>query len=577
MRDSTDSDANVSRGTRGWKPAAELRARFEHLRALQSAWSVLAPSGLSGEKLAISETGRALGEDLKSLSGDGTDPDGRALAALDSGLHELERAMRDVALKVPVPQLRSTLPDRVATDRRGVLDLLDLVLGAEIAGLDGTGERIPTFDYLITLLCIGGNPGAPLQDPVTLTPRLHDLCQRSEVDYDPRLPELEAEFFAAADMHQAEVREEIELRTLRRRKMELGSSFFAPRVLRAITTYNAALLRRIDEEVLSSQDWGDLPHVEAPDESACSVFETAALAKLARALRRRVAGAPPAHDPIDRIAWCLDLSSLDRSEREALLCESTGRREGLKGTTILVGLLCRSAVVLDDEFPEIGIAPSQLAGAWVQELDTALRQDVNRCITGDDYAGACDLSDLKAKFLGASGSGARVSRPRRPVQKLPSTRERSEDVRDAARRIADEVLDESLSRADTSRSLGDRAWDRIAAVAAGGVLAVLALVLAYSTFWDPGRVTGAELATVSSYLGSATRSDKGVGPAFVGTLDDQWSRLAAAEQTLEAEHLVRALRERGVREIMIYDDDERLRIQALGGQDPRVIPTLAVR
>ena len=194
-----------------------------------------------------------------------------------------------------------------------------------------------------------------MQDPVTLTHRLHRLCERSAVDDDPRLPELEAEFYAAADLHEAELRNEVELRTLRRRKMELETSYFAPRVLRAIVTYNAALMRRIDEEVLSSQDWGNLPSEEAPDQGG-SLFERPALPKLAEALRRRTAGDPPTRDPLDRIAWCLDLTDLTAAEREALLSESTGRREGLEGTTILLGLLCRSAVVLDEEFPAIGIA-----------------------------------------------------------------------------------------------------------------------------------------------------------------------------------------------------------------------------
>jgi hypothetical protein len=569
VQDLTDSDENARGKPAAWSRDAELRSRFERLRILQSAWGVLAPSGLSEEKQAIAETGRALSEDLKALLGEQASRQApSALAALDAGLHELEREMREVALKVPVPQLRSTLPDRVAVDRRGVLDLLDLVLGAEIAGLNGTGERIPTFDYLISLLCTGGSPDAPLQDPVTLTPRLHDLCARSEVDYDPRLPELEAEFFAAADMHQAEVREEIEQRTLRRRKMELGSAFFAPRVLRAIMTYNAALLRRVDEEALSSQDWGELPSVEEADESACSVFETAALPKLARALRRRAADDPPAHDPIDRIAWCLDLASLDPQAREALLAEPTGRREGLKGPTVLVGLLCRSAVVLDEEYPAIGISPRQLAGAWALELGNALQQEVNRRITSDDYDGACALSDLKSKFLNGSDPMARASRPR--AQPRPLAPERS---RDSSRAEASRIVSEALAASPTAERspLRDLPWKLIAALATGGLFVALTVALAYTHFWDAGRVAGGELAALSPYLLSGTRSDEGVGRAFVGTLDAQWSRLESAEQTLEADHLVEVLRELGVREIMIYDGDRRLRIQALGAQPARII------
>jgi hypothetical protein len=43
------------------------------------------------------------------------------------------------------------------------------------------------------------------------------------------------------------------------------------------------------------------------------------------------------------------------------------------------------------------------------------------------------------------------------------------------------------------------------------------------------------------------------------------------QQEEAAEALVRSLRERGVREIMVYDDHHRLRIQALGSQPARVV------
>jgi hypothetical protein len=39
-----------------------------------------------------------------------------------------------------------------------------------------------------------------------------------------------------------------------------------------------------------------------------------------------------------------------------------------------------------------------------------------------------------------------------------------------------------------------------------------------------------------------------------------------------ATDLVRALRAQGVREIMVFDDERRLRIQALGAQPVRVMP-----
>jgi hypothetical protein len=545
-----------------------LRELFERFRTLRSAWGALALSGLSADGRAVVETGRALSKALTEFAqGPPSTGEDAAIAALDARLEELAREMRDVALQVPVTQLRATLPERLTSDRRGVLDLLDLILGAEIHGLEGTRARIPTLDYLITLLCTGADPQAPLLDPVTLTHRLHQLCERSTVDYDPRLPELEAEFYAAAKLNEADLRNEVEQRTLRRRKMELETNYFAPRVLRAIVTYNVALMQRIGEDVLSSKDWGSLPSTEAPAEGF-SLFERPALAKLAAAVRRRAAGDPPALDPVDRIAWCLDLTDLTGAERAALLSESTGHREGLEGTTILFGLLCRSAVVLEDEFPAIDISPRELSGAWSQELADLLQQEVNRRVASD-YRGATALTDLKSRFLTHVGSGR--SRVQRAVHPPMQIREDASERRgESTSQLTKNAL-ESLRREAVTPGWREWPWARIARAGAAGMLVLVALVLVDTIVWGKGRVGRAELAQMSPFLSHGKRSEDGTGTAFSGTLDDDWSELAPAKQAEAADALVRSLRERGVREIMVYDDHHRLRIQALGSQPARVV------
>ena len=50
--------------------------------------------------------------------------------------------------------------------------------------------------------------------------------------------------------------------------------------------------------------------------------------------------------------------------------------------------------------------------------------------------------------------------------------------------------------------------------------------------------------------------------------------LEEADRALVATDLVEALRESGVRDVMIYDDDGLLRIQALGERSPRLLPGL---
>ena len=282
------------------------------------------------EKQDIAETGRSLNEELKKLaSQDPSSGGATGFEEIDARLDTFEREMRAIAFEVPVAQLRATLPERVALDRRGVLDLLDLMLGAEIEGLGGTEERIAAIDYLITLLCTAGagtDAGAH-QDPVTLTPRLYGLCERSDIDYDSRLPEIEAEFFAAADMHEGDAREEMALRALRRRKAELGASFFAPRVLRA--TVVLRLRRPPATHRRRGPGFAELglgPARTGGIQRLCFGVRDTGHSRACRGLEASRRRGSPGLCAIDRVAWCLDLAYPDKSERAALLSESVGLR-----------------------------------------------------------------------------------------------------------------------------------------------------------------------------------------------------------------------------------------------------------
>ncbi len=641
----TETPGGQERGT-GLAPA--LSALVEHLSALRSAWGVLAPSGLSAEKTDIAETGRTLNDDLMALIGhDETHPDLAANALLEARLDSLESEMRTIAFKVPVAQLRTTLPECVSHNRRGMLDLLDLMLGAELLGLDGTRTRIPPIDYVITLLC-SASSDQPLHDPVQLTPRLHELCERTGGDYDPRLPEIEAEFFHAADMYQADARGEQQLRALQTRKAELGSGYFSPQVLRAIVTYNAALLHRIDEEVLDSLDWGSLPPVADEPQRAVSVFETPALPQIAQALRRRTAGGAPELSAVDRIAWCLDLEYPTPSERRSLLTESVDAPDDLTGTVILVGLLCRASVVLEDEFPAIGITAAELFDRWVPELSEALQQKVTQEISGDDYREACMPSELKTRFLYASMSELRrKNRTRTPAPRPDTTgaaattgtarkteatgttvrtgatrkagatgaartgttgkagatgaaartgatgkagatgatprtgaagKAGAMETAGAAKPIIQEALIDARAVALRDRRPAWKDWRLRRPVAIGAALAGALLVFGVGPafLWggDHERFNRDQLDRVSPYLSRGARSKNGQGPAFVGGIRDSWSALPASDRTLSAADLVGTLRESGVRDVMIYDDDGLLRIQALGEQPPRLLPGL---
>jgi hypothetical protein len=135
----------------------ELRARFEHVRALNSAWAALAPFEISADAQHIVEAGRAIGAELRQLAGQPLERrDPAALPKIDKLLDATGQELLALAVQVPVAQLRANLPGRLASDRRGLLDLLDLMLGAELEGRDGAAGGLGARAYRVTRLWTGG-------------------------------------------------------------------------------------------------------------------------------------------------------------------------------------------------------------------------------------------------------------------------------------------------------------------------------------------------------------------------------------------------------------------------------------
>ncbi len=573
--DATDAEPELRIARRD----PELRARFTRLGALNAAWAVLANFELSSEARHLSDAGRALSAELVRISAQPLElRDHARLPKLDGMLDTIEHEIRTLAFEVPVAQLRATLPARLASDRRGLLDLLDLMLVAEIDGHEGFGGRISALDYLITLLCSGGQGSerATLQDPVGLTPRLYALCERAGENDGPEFDEAEAEFHAAARVDEQASRDEQELLELRRRKRELGEAFFVPRVLRAIVSYNAALSWCIERGVHDSRDWGWLAAADNGRGAEAALFETDVLPRLAEALGRRSADAAPSSSAVDRVAWCLDLASLDEPARTALFSPGVGRRENVEGTAILIGLLCRSAVILEAEFPAIGIAPDRLAEEWVRELDTALKRKVNERIAGDSYEEACAVSELRNTFLYSLITD--VHRERRdspPRIEAP----RFQQVEQEAQQLAGEAVEQADPRTARARNPSVRSWligspRQLPIVAGAAVVVLLAVAFVATPFFsgDLDRMSGAELERISPHLTAGTRNGEGGGSGFVGTLGAAWEQLPSVKQELAADQLVRALQAQGVREVMVYDESRVLRIQALGERSVRVRP-----
>lgn len=590
-----------------------LKPFVERMRSLQSAWSALAPSGVAVAGQSIADSGRVLSQELAALARQGEPIDSDTTASLDRQLEDLAKMMTEIAHQVSPAQLRATLPARVGPDRRGVLDLLDLMIGDGLDAPAKLSARLGSIDYLVTLLCTGGEGKGIRHDPVTLTPQMNALCSHVQDQDEPNVMEIEAEFFAAASLEDEAVQEEITLRKLRQRKAELGLLFFAPRILRAVVTYNATLAERLADELWNAQDWGTaleeiVQSSATPSDgsgSRPSVFESEPLRHLAAALRRRAADGVPETNDLDRVAWCLDLDFAEGIERKSLLREDAGKRENLLGTTILVGLIQRSLAVLSVELQAVGISPDSVSDDWIPELSEILRSETNTLLEKDAYQQACVLSELKSKFL----SGTPVDRPQRRV--APGSAAASDDVarrtqakrseedgpRESARDLVLEALGETQGTKGDRNAKGAKSrrgkraakktedsgaphWTaslpltKVIPLAAGLILAVYAGVQVFGgRDLDPNlnRFGSEALANLSPHLAKGYRNGEGLGPAFVGTLRADWKELPSAARESAAEALVENLRVLGIRQVMIYDRSGALRIQAVGQQSVRTL------
>lgn len=566
----------------------EIELLLENLRSLRSAWQVLEPSRDESETDEIGATGRALFDHLSGIIRSNSDVSTDGLQSIDTLLQEFEQSIRHRATEIPLSELRSSIPSFQECDRKSLLDLLDVLIGEDSPVSRRFAERIGAIDYLITLLCThgGSHPGAIDFDPPTLTPRLQRLCESAAANSNDGLTEIEAEFFIAANLESELLGGESHQASMRKRKAELNLNFFAPRILRAIVTYNTALLTRGSSEIAGDESWASLAeNTPEPQEPCPSVFSSESLQRLGHAVRRRADGNSPGTTPEDRIAAALDFDCLNDNERNALCSPTISTRDDPLGTAILVGLLSRSSAVLSIELQEVGIPPDNISDVWIEELCEIFQDEINSNLSEDAYQVACALSDLKEKFLPRASRESR-STPSRCGEALrldpasvpvPGAETQAESSAHRAEQLMQDALD--YDRDDAG---GRSHWDRIVfadfpwprLIQRLFVAAALLALITMFVIRAGGPLDGLDdeqLVTFSPYLVDGKRDGAGTGASFVGTIDDRWTALPRRERGEVAREIVRRLREQGMNQVMIYDKENRVRVQAIGEQPTQVI------
>ena len=573
----------------------EIAARVESLEAI---WDVIASVGVSTDAHHIVFGVDAVRTDLMQLPVDGAERDPAALPKLERLLGGLETETRSIAQEIPVSKLRQGLPGLFPESRSKVVAFLDVLL-PDRDGLDARSQgHLAALDYLITILATGGPAwtGKALQDPVSLTPRLCGLCEQiASEEPQEDVDAVVSTFRNAGGIDPSVPVDESELRALRRRKRELGAFYFHPTILRAVVTYNAARSMCIDQGGHDSRPWGSHSNKAKRSDADASVFGTEILPALGEALTRRHAGESRNGSAVDRVAWSLELDGLGRFERDAVTRGDVGTVHNIEGTAVLVSLLHNVSVVAEDDLPTVGIGPDQLGPAWLRELDSALKKAVHARIAADGYKDACELSDYRMRFIqsllspeerAALPKPAPATAPAAAPEQTPAPtpRPRSRPTPKPAQwdHPEPERMAKPLKRKKKGES-GEVAkqppkparpwtWARTK-----GVIAVVGLagLIAFATYTvlndDLTRLSRGQLAEVSPYLVKGVRNEHGAGAAFVGTINAGWGQLAESEQERTSTELVEQVRALGVRSIMIYDRDGRLRIQAHGNGPPRIV------
>ena len=564
---------------------AHLAERLKRLDSLEAAQRVL---GVARQEAADPVNPSGLAARIRALARSHSDLSVSGFRRIDEALSRMGAGIQHEVLNSPPGRLATRIDHCRTRDRGALIALLDVLIGEEPSEWASAEKALSAIRALLVGLCRSPDPDVRGIgcDPVFLTPRFHAFSEWVQEPDARSIDAIELEFFAAANLEVEALRDVESHRERSRLQAALGLSVFSPRMVRAVVTYEVALAWAWPSSSRSASALADLEVGTGArfEGSDLSVFSSGPFLRLAEAVKRRLQGAQREPTAEGRIAWALDVESLRPPEREALRGIHVGTAQDPLGTTILVGLLARHEKVLGFELQEFGIPPNLLMGAWRKQLASGLQSEIHASLQREEWAVSSALTDLKARFLGSHGlidsetqhvAGAKgeVDRPRRkPVHDSARGRQ-APDPKSARSLVKAAMRDHGSGRsARVPQSRFRRGWPRVAMSLVLGVL-IVAWAVSF-TGQRPAALAGlsvAELQSLSPYLESGGRTLDGTGPGFVGIFDERWAELPEAPQRAAAESLVARLRSSGISQIVIRDDRDRVRLQALGRQPLRLL------
>jgi hypothetical protein len=525
-----------------------IRQRSRRFASLRAAQRILSHSVHPGELEATFEQGRRVLLELQGLTarvGEGSREasEHESLAQIDALLDAISARTRELLEQTPIAELRAHLPEVAQQHPEELRGLIETILEG---GVERT-NNLRTLEYLVTLLCSEprGARRQVVRGPAEAAPQLAAFVE-AHVRCDPEQMRAAEQAIASATQRVFQAEDVGPIRDrIRGFKENLGAGVLHPRVLAAVVHYNVAmanrvagivegsrLLDRMAEELLGEAARPAAgPETRGPARASgagrAAVFDSAPLAQLVAALRRRIGGRPAGGQAADRAAARLELSGLGPHELEAFEAPEQDARARTVCTAVALHLLLGSPEA-DALLAELGIAREVAEGQWRVELMREMTAGAQKLLADGNFAEACHLSEIRAKNLGVV---ARLRGPEREVSRLPQAP--AEEKRGAL------PLDAS--------QLG-----KLAVVAA----LVLWLVLMGGLFSSSGDVEAVDaelLARISPYVVSGYRSEEDGSVRFVGSVNVAWDALDTEARRAAAAQIGTELAREGMPNVVLLD------------------------
>ncbi len=397
------------------------------------------------------------------------------------------------------------------------------------------------LEYLITVLSSEERDGRRilLREPSEVSPRLHEIAQQKLADGDGEYLVAEKTFDNTLRMANGEPDIGATRDRLRRYKESIGSRVLHPRILKAAVSYNVSMWNRVAglvdggrsidclaDDLLGNKPAGaDLdpispPPAPPPAAGAPDVLASKGFDRIVSALGDRLGRRPVSDDLARSVIAAYELDLLDDAEREAFAGEDESAR--LTRRAVALGLTIRHEAQVDDLLHALRVDPAQLRTVGVDQLKREMSELARQLFARGRHDEAFRLSEVKTR-------------------NLPAIAAVSNGAATAARGRG------GIFRADWGLPAG-QAW---------AVLLLLMLPLIAALVWSSGKgvslIPAEDLSSVSPFLESGYRAQRGERTEFVGRLNRGWDYLGRSERLRVTAEIGLAFKSQGIQHVVLQD------------------------